>query len=65
MIPGVRGVYDRHAYLAEKRNALERLAWLVTQALDRGRLGVSSKPNAAKVAATPVRAPALVTPTPR
>ena len=29
VIPGVRGVYDRHSYLVEKRNALERLASLV------------------------------------
>jgi integrase len=29
VIPGVRGVYDRHAYAAEKRDALERLASLV------------------------------------
>lgn len=28
-IPGVRGVYDRHAYLAERRDALERLANIV------------------------------------
>ncbi|MEI7871836.1 MAG: integrase family protein [Alphaproteobacteria bacterium] len=28
-MPGVRGVYDRHAYLEEKRDALERLATLV------------------------------------
>jgi integrase len=28
IIAGVRGVYDRHAYLAEKRDALERLAAL-------------------------------------
>jgi integrase len=28
-IAGVRGVYDRHEYLAEKRDALERLAALV------------------------------------
>jgi len=28
-MPGVRGVYDRHAYLSEKRDALERLAALV------------------------------------
>lgn len=26
VIPGVRGVYDRHQYQAEKREALERLA---------------------------------------
>jgi integrase len=26
VIPGVRGVYDRWAYLEEKRDALERLA---------------------------------------
>jgi integrase len=29
VIPGVRGVYDRHAYAAEKSDALERLAKLV------------------------------------
>ena len=34
VIPGVRGVYDRHAYLDEKRNALERLASLVASILD-------------------------------
>lgn len=28
-MPGVRGVYDRHAYLAEKRHALERLGALL------------------------------------
>lgn len=28
-IPGVEGVYDRYEYLAEKRDALERLAALV------------------------------------
>ena len=28
-IPGVRGIYDRHRYEAEKRDALERLAALV------------------------------------
>jgi hypothetical protein len=26
VLPGVRGVYDRHTYLSEKRAALERLA---------------------------------------
>ena len=30
-IAGVRGVYDRHQYVAEKRDALERLAALVAQ----------------------------------
>jgi integrase len=29
VIPGMRGVYDRHAYEAEKRTALEKLAALV------------------------------------
>jgi hypothetical protein len=29
VIPGVRGVYDRHAYADEKRAALEKLAGLV------------------------------------
>jgi integrase len=31
VMPGVRGVYDRHAYLDEKRDALERLSALVTK----------------------------------
>jgi hypothetical protein len=35
VIPGVRGVYDRYEYLAEKRDALERLARLVEKILDR------------------------------
>jgi len=30
-IPGVRGVYDRYKYLDEKRDALERLASLVSE----------------------------------
>ena len=30
-IPGVRGVYDRHSYFDEKKDALERLAVLVKQ----------------------------------
>jgi integrase len=33
-IPGVRGVYDRHSFIDEKRNALEQLARLVAQILD-------------------------------
>ena len=33
VIPGVRGVYDRHAYAAEKRGALEKLAALVERIL--------------------------------
>jgi integrase len=33
-ITGVRGVYDRHAYIAEKRDALERLAVLVQRILN-------------------------------
>jgi integrase len=35
-IPGIRGVYDRHAYLDEKRLALERLAALVDRILRPG-----------------------------
>ncbi len=35
-IPGVRGVYDRHSYLEEKRVALERLATLVERILNPG-----------------------------
>jgi len=33
VIPGVRGVYDRHEYVAEKRDALERLAGLIREIL--------------------------------
>ena len=33
-IAGVRGVYDRHEYAAEKRDALERLAQLVERIID-------------------------------
>jgi integrase len=33
-IPGVRGVYDRHTYAAEKRAALEKLAALVKRVVD-------------------------------
>ena len=28
-LPGIRRVYDKHAYLSEKRDALERLAELI------------------------------------
>jgi integrase len=34
VIPGVRGVYDRHSFIDEKRDALERLSRLVAQILD-------------------------------
>ena len=34
VMPGVRGVYDRHAYLAEKRAAFEALATLVSRILN-------------------------------
>jgi integrase len=33
VIPGVRGVYDRHSYEAEKRDALERLTMQLTRIL--------------------------------
>jgi integrase len=33
-IPGVRGVYDRHSYAAEKREALEKLGALIERMLD-------------------------------
>jgi integrase len=36
VIPGVRGVYDRHGYEAEKREALERLAALVARIVNPG-----------------------------
>lgn len=32
-IPGVRGVYDRHNYAVEKRDALEKLGALVGRIL--------------------------------
>jgi integrase len=35
-IPGVRGVYDRHTYAAEKRDALEKLGALVGRILASG-----------------------------
>ena len=35
-IPGVRGIYDRHAYLDEKRDALAKLAALVDRILHPG-----------------------------
>src|SRR5262245_59183181 len=34
VMPGVRGVYDRHAYASEKRDALERLAAILTTILN-------------------------------
>jgi integrase len=33
-LAGVRGVYDRHSYAAEKRDALEKLAGLVNMILN-------------------------------
>ncbi|MGD9883048.1 MAG: tyrosine-type recombinase/integrase [Reyranellaceae bacterium] len=33
-LPGIRGVYDRHEYLTEKRDALERLDALVRSIID-------------------------------
>jgi integrase len=33
VVPGVRGVYDRHDYAAEKRNALEKLDMLIGRIL--------------------------------
>lgn len=46
MIPGVRGTYDRHDFLAEKRDGLERLAALVGRIVN---------PPAANVTTLPVR----------
>jgi hypothetical protein len=34
VLPGVRGVYDRHSYLDEKRRAFEALAALIERILD-------------------------------
>ena len=32
-IPGVRGVYDRHSFFEQKRDALERLAGTIEEVL--------------------------------
>ncbi|MFI5022495.1 MAG: tyrosine-type recombinase/integrase [Alphaproteobacteria bacterium] len=45
-IPGVRGIYDRHSYEAEKRDALERLANLVNRILNLASNIVSSPATA-------------------
>jgi integrase len=45
VIPGVRGVYDRHSFIEEKRDALERLAHLMSrilEAADRERRNVAT-----------------------
>jgi hypothetical protein len=34
VIPGVEGIYDRYEYLAEKRDALERLAALLDRIIN-------------------------------
>jgi hypothetical protein len=34
VIPGVEGVYDRHGYFDEKKDALARLAGLLGRILD-------------------------------
>jgi hypothetical protein len=34
VIPGARGIYDRHAYLEEKRDALDKLATLIERVLN-------------------------------
>jgi len=34
VIPGVRGVYDRHSFFEEKKDALERLAILMQTILE-------------------------------
>ncbi len=31
VIPGVEGVYDRHSYLEEKQDAVEKLAAMIDQ----------------------------------
>jgi integrase len=49
-IPGVRGVYDRHQYIGEKRDALERLAVLVERIIDPPVDNVAEFPRVAKSA---------------
>jgi integrase len=48
-IPGVRGVYDRYEYLDEKRDALERLASLVSEII----AGKTQELQPAEAAAAP------------
>jgi integrase len=48
-IPGVRGVYDRYEYLDEKRDALERLARLVSEII----AGKTQELRPAEAAAAP------------
>ena len=60
VIQVVRGVYDRHAYIAEKRDALERLARLRGRRIGPGFNGLRAEGEidgartVAAVAATPV-----------
>lgn len=55
-IPGVRGVYDRHPYDAEKRDALEKLAALVTAVLKR-RSPAAKVGKRSRLTASPALAP--------
>lgn len=45
VIPGVRGVYDRHSFFDEKKDALERLAALVKQILNPPPANVVAMPS--------------------
>jgi hypothetical protein len=49
-IPGVRGVYDRHAYVAEKRDALKRLANVIERIVTPPADNVIALPSTAKSA---------------
>ena len=53
VIPGVRGVYDRHSYLQEKRDALERLAKLVAKIIAGKAHGESTNRERPEQAACP------------
>ena len=45
VIPGPRGVYDRHSFFDEKKDALERLTALVQQILDPPQANVVAMPS--------------------
>ncbi len=54
-IPSVRGVYDRHSYLDEKREALQRLAALIERIVHSAGAAVPNSLQAKKalIGATP------------
>jgi hypothetical protein len=52
VLPGIRGTYDRHEYLAEKRHAFEALAALIERIVSPADNVVALSESRAKVVAT-------------